>query len=304
MIKNQNTSWFSIILAMWLVLILSFTGLYLLEYMVPFSRSIKGIENASQAYYESYSWVEDSLLSIYSGNIGIDYSKNFITVQDFEYTVVSSWLVIPVAWKWNSEYDNDWNQISQTKPISLLVWNDRLDGGGNNRIRLSLRVPDIDDNELPDNLNIVDGTDDIILWQLSSATDSISSRPGSLITEFDINISLDEESLWAITTLSEGVILDGTNRSFEWFYNSNSSDCDDTNNECVLKISVINPLISSNAGSSLIPYLEYQIHIDRVIPLAQSYITSQWKSYGFTKQLEVSVPQQSTSSAFDFTVLQ
>jgi hypothetical protein len=36
------------------MLVLSFTGLYLLEYMIPFSRNIKGIENASQAFYESY----------------------------------------------------------------------------------------------------------------------------------------------------------------------------------------------------------------------------------------------------------
>lgn len=302
--KHQNTLWFSIILAMWLMLVLSFTGLYLIEYMIPFSRSIKGVENASQAFYEGYAWVENSLLSIYSGDIWDDYSDDFIWNQDFAYTVTASWSIIPFDWKWNSEYDSNWNKISQNIPISIFLGKNRLHTWWSDRIRFSLRVPDFDGDGNSENLKTSDGDDDIILWQLSSTTDSISSRSGSLITESDINLDIIETSLWSSTSLSEGITLDGTDRSFQWFYNNNSSECDDVNNECVLKISIINPLISDNLWSSTIPYLEYQIHTDTVIPLSQSYVTSEGKSYGFTKKLELVIPQQSTSSAFDFTVLQ
>ena len=305
MIQHKDTSWFSIVLAMWLVLILSFTGLFLLEYMIPFSRNIKWIENASQAFYESYSGVEEGILLIHSGSLWEDYTDSFTGVKDFKLDVTSSGSIIPIAWKWNSEFDSDWNRLSQDTPISLLVWRDDLDSGWNDRIRLSLRVPDFDRDGSPDNLNIADGTQDIILWQLSSDSSSISSRSGSLITESDINLwTINETSLWNISTLSEWVMLDGTDQNFNWFYNNNSTPCNDVNNDCVLKISVINPLISSNIWSNSIPYLEYQIHTDTVIPLAQSYVVSQWKSFWFTKTLEVSVQQQSTSSAFDFTVLQ
>lgn len=302
--KYQQTSWFSIVLAMWLMLILSFTGLYLLEYMIPFSRNIKGIENASQAFYESYAWVEDSLLLIHSWSVGDDYSKVFSGDQDYQYSVTSSGTVTPTAWKWNSEYNQDWNKFSQDTPISLLVWKNRLSSWWSDRIRFSLRVPDFDNDSNPDNLKISDGIDDIVLWQLSSPSDSLSSRSWSLITESDINSNVDEVSFWNTVSLSEWVTLDGTDRTFQWFYNNNTSACTDINTECVLKVSIINPLISSNAGSSIIPYLEYQIHIDTTIPLTHSYISAQWKSYGFTKKLEVAVPVQSTSSAFDFTVLQ
>jgi len=55
---------------MGLTLLLSFTGLYLLEYIVPFSRNIKDVENASQAFYEGYAGVEDALYTISQNEIG------------------------------------------------------------------------------------------------------------------------------------------------------------------------------------------------------------------------------------------
>jgi hypothetical protein len=275
--------------------------------MIPFSRNIKGIENASQAFYESYAWVENSLLSIYLADIWEDDSKPFTSSvnQDYSYTVTSSGTTIPLAWKWTSEYDSNWNKISQDTPISIFLGKNRLSTWWPDRIRLSLRVPDFDGDWSLENLKTSDGDDDIILWQLSSTTDSISSRSGSLVTESDINSDLDEVFLWNSTPLSRWVLLNGNNSTFVSFYtNASQWACNVTSNECVLKISIINPLISDNLGSSTIPYLEYQIHTDTVIPLSQSYVTSEGKSFGFTKKLELVVPQQSTSSAFDFTVLQ
>lgn len=302
--KNiSHNSGFSIILAIGLVLLLSLTGLYLIEYTVPFARNIKGVENASQAFYESYSGLEDSLLEIYSDDIWEDHHNdlNWALAQDFWYQVTSSGVLIPIAWKGDSIFDADWNRVSQDDPISLLVWKNRLNTWWTDRIRFSVRVPDLDTSN-SDDLKTLDGDDDIILWQLSSATESLSSRSWSLVSESDINAGIVEESLWNTVSLSQWVTLDGIDRSFQWFYDNNSSPCNDLNNECVLKISIINPLIE--VSDTIIPYLEYQIHIDTVIPLWDSYVRSQGKSYGFSKILELQAPNQSTSSAFDFTVLQ
>ncbi len=65
--QYKNTSAFSIVLALGLMLLLSFTGLYLLEYIVPFSRNVKGVENASKAFYQSYAALEEAILQTYSG---------------------------------------------------------------------------------------------------------------------------------------------------------------------------------------------------------------------------------------------
>jgi hypothetical protein len=125
--KNKKTSGFSIVLAMGLVLLLSFSSLYLLEYMVPFSRNIKWIENASQAFYEGYSGVEEWLLQVYSWGIWEDYGEIQSGVQVYEYSVIWSGSIIPIPEEGNSEYNSNWNRISQEEPISLLIWDDSLD---------------------------------------------------------------------------------------------------------------------------------------------------------------------------------
>jgi hypothetical protein len=133
------------------------------------------------------------------------------------------------------------------------------------------------------------------LWQISSENNSLTAASWSLISENDIDwnsINLWGE-LWSPLSWSD--------ETFSSFYRR---ECDDIGEGCVLKISVIRPLEEDSNTS--IPYLEYQISIDSAlsIPLSHSYISVVWKSYWFSKKLEVSVPQQATSSAFDFTVLQ
>jgi len=279
---------------MWLVLVLSFTGLFLVEYMVPFSRNIKWIENASQAFYESYAWVEESVLLIHSGSIWQDYTNSYSWDQDFKYSVDSSGRNIPVAWNWNSEYDSDWNRISQDNPISLVVGNN-IFWWWSNSINLEVRVPDFDGNGSSDNLEVWT-YDDIVFWQISSNSDSLSVKDILDISTGTNSVSRNLFSPSEVWLALGDSILDPGN-SLANFYANNC-----ISSECVLKISLVNPIISPD--NSLYPYLEYRISTSDSIPLSHSYITSDGKSYGFTKKLEVAIPQQSTSSAFDFTVLQ
>ena len=291
--RYQQKSWFSIALAMWLVLILSFTGLYLLEYMIPFSKNIKWVENASQAFYESYSGIEESLLLVYSWSIWDDYLRLHTGDEGFAYSVSSSGTSIPLAGKWNSDYDTDWNQLSLQQPISLFVWRNRLSSGWADRIELRLRIPDLDRiSATPEDLKWVN--EDFVIWQLSSQRDSLTVASWSLIAENNIDGS--DIRLWQETWSP----LRWADQNFSAFYND---QCDDVDEECILKISIINPLVDGS-NDAVIPYLEYQIGTDTTIPFTHSFIVSEGKSLWFTKTLQYNAPINATSSAFDFTVLQ
>jgi len=287
--NNTNQNWFSIILAMWVVLILSLTWLYLVEYMIPFSRDIKGIENASQAFYESYGWVEENILQVYSWSLWSDYSKSSSSLQDYEYTFLGSGDRVPALGQWNSEFDSDFSRFSQTETISLQVWNGRFTDVSED-IFFRFQIPEfwwVSQNFAPPN-------NDIILWQLSWRWGTLTSASGALIQENDANSNINIwSSVWAPLTGSDEVFSD---------YFRDVLDCDNPANTCTLKISVINPLISSN--NSLVPYLEYSIQTSDPIPYPNPMMTSKGNSFGFSKTLEVFIPQEVTSSAFDFTVLQ
>lgn len=295
--KTQNTHAFSIVLALWLTLLLSFTGLYLLEYMIPFSRNVKWVENASKAFYESYAGIEDALYDASQNEIWYINSDSF---AGYDYDIDAMGTSLPKAGDGDSWYDADRNQISQEKPIQILIWRSRLTWGfWSDRIRMSLRIPDLDRDSTFDESFDTSPDDDIIFWQLASQWDVLSAS-GTLIDESDINGVLenadgDPYEFW----LQNGVRLDESSQQFRNFYNAN---CVWTN-ECVLKIAVIHPLEWSVSNTS-IPYLEYQILTDASIPLRFAQIESDGSSFGFTKKLKVAVPQRTTNAAFDFTVFQ
>ena len=142
--------------------------------MVPFSRNIKGIENASQAFYETYAGVEDVLLEIYSGNVDANHNDPMIGLSDYSYSYTGSSTNIPDFGLGNSEYDNTgaFSIISQARPVSIPIGNNAF-GGGTNTFSLTLRVPDIDGDGSPDTLT---DRSDVFLWQISSRSDSLTSR--------------------------------------------------------------------------------------------------------------------------------
>jgi hypothetical protein len=127
---------------------------------------------------------------------------------------------------------------------------------------------------------------------VTSSSDSISAS-WSLMRETDINNSFYQ--FWN----KNGVKLNGVQQNFWTFYNANCTGA----NECILKVLVIHPLILST-NNTVIPYLEYIINTQRSIPLRYTQLESDGKTFGFTKKFKVAVPQQTTNSAFDFTIFQ
>jgi len=299
---KNNKKWFSIIVAMWLVLITTLLAFTILEFIIPFWRDIKWIENSTKAYYQANKWIEVWLYHFSSrtkSNSRSESSKPYaVNTYDYSFSTFSSGTTIPLSWKWNSNINNNWNSISITEPIQLLIWFWFISDSDVDELQIDFRVPDFDRDSLF--LQTLDWTiTPIISWQLLSDDDTLNSIPTDITNSiFSSNII----NWWNITlnTLNGKRVSDWVNQTFWNFFIANS--CSNASNNCILKFSIVNNIFSS---WNSIPFLEWQLQAwTNILPLRYSTIESSWKSFWFTKSLDIRVPQETVSQAFDFTVFQ
>ena len=299
---SENKKWFSIIFAMWIVLISTLMAFTILEYIEPFSRNIKWIENSSRSYYEANAWVEEAMWHINQNRVGYETWTIMSNTNIWrEFDVVAMWKNLPFSWLWNSWYDSNWNKIFLWGPIQLQLWWDvatLVDTDWVN-IKFTFKVPNLNWESW---LTLSWGILPIINWQLSSQSDTLNSSWSYIIAS---NINNKD----IIFNNKEWKILDGTWQKFSEFFKGNCEEWEWlwTWSWCVLKLSIINQLELDDNNWTIVPYLEWKIDStgsSKNIPLRYGIIKASGKSYGFKKKLEVRVPQQSISEAFDFTVFQ
>ncbi len=299
---KKNNKWFSIVLAMWLVIFINLLALSILEYVIPFLNSTKQIENSMVAYYQANSWIEEALYVMKEKepwDIDNDlFDTDFLGgVIDYKYDLTTEWKLLPPIWEWNSEYNDWWNQIAMWNPIQLEIWNkiDIFDSTD-----FYFRVPDLDWNwelELDwDSMAIVN-------WQISSENNTLNSS-GSYLRSSDI---CDSCIIWDICSCN---IIDFSWIKWvdlNWTYPYEIEDFYDNEcqtSSCILKLSVINEL-KAESDSIFVPYLEWKIDFwTKEVPLRYSKISTIWKAYWYRKDLEVKISQETTNEAFDFTVFQ
>lgn len=299
---KKNIKWFSLVIAMWLVIVISLLAFTILEYIIPFSRDVKWIENSSKAYYQANSWIEEWLYQVYERNYtgGLyddrnEFSKWFSGSITYSYTTSSTWNILPPAWEGNSEYDKDWNIISSGNPIQLSIWSDYI--WTLSDFRIAFKVPNIDGWGWE---TLSWWTLPIINWQLSTVDDTLNSS-WSIIKAQDIN-----DSEISLNTL-QWVDLEWNETSNEQLWNFYRNNCEWTSSWCVLKFSVINKLETDNIiGAKILPYLEWKLTLNNTdkIPLSHTKLDSSGKSYGFKKDISIKIPAPSVNEAFDFTVFQ
>ncbi len=276
---------------MWLTILIILSAYVLLAYMMPFMKWVKWIENTSWAYYQSYSWIEKALYFTNKerANLWTETSSVLLwwQVKWSTYRTFSSGWVIPQKWYGNSEYNKDFNIISQTEPLQLQVGNGSITDWGN--FRFIFQVPE---DLRKSSLSLWTGA--IVNWMISSDNDTLISS-GSYLTANDVNST----NKWDIQNKT-WVNLEGASSRFIDFYNSHCTS------SCILKMSVVNNLILTDTNKTQIPYLEYKIEFWNASYLPDRYtrIESFWKAYDFQKKLDVRVPQQTVNQAFDFTVFQ
>lgn len=305
---HKNKKWFSLILAMWLVLIISLLAYTILEYMIPFSRNINWVENSSKAYYQANSWIEEALYKVYERNNSwsidnkTEFSTGFVSTTSLEFETYSSWSILPPDWEWNSEYDKDWNIIANWLPIQLEVWKNSLSSLLN--IEIAFRVPNLDENiAFNDFISTASWSSPVVNWQLSSDSTTLYAS-WSIITYNDILNSgqwiIDTNIELSDSILFKGEDIDWVEKTFNDFYWANCSWVTDS---CILKFSIVNDLITN--WGTYFPYLEWKLDLwTNTIPLRYTKIVAWWKANWYKKWLEIKIAGQTVNEAFDFTVFQ
>lgn len=289
---KNNKSWLSIVFSMIFVVVMSLMVIYILEFMIPFSRDTKWIENSSSSYYESVKWLEDALFFAKSNEL-IDSS---IISSNYEYKLIANTnatnTMMPFIWKWNSSYDKDFNIIKAWMPIQLEIWNGRINNWTG--VKIKFKVPNLDGNW--STTEVLSGTTlEIVNWQLSGNWKTLFAT-GTILNSELINFSVFRNIGW----LFWRKLLSNSDTLISAFYSSNCW----TWKKCSLKFSIINKL--ENTTWAKIPYLEWKIDFtnNNIIPTRFFRIISSWKSKWFKKTLEIQKAQQTVIQAFDFTVIQ
>lgn len=285
---KNNKQWFSLVIALWLIVLISVIALSVLEYIVPFSKNVKGLENSAKSYYLSTSWVEEALFYVNSrswSQIWNESSDSISWLLDYGYNTYSSWVILPPVWEGDSDYDSNYNKISVWNPIQLEIGYDFYSDLSD--LDLNFNIPNLDSiqNET------LSGSSDkaYIAWQISWSWNFIQSSSWTHITKSDIASS-------NIDFYLKDLDLDD-------FYNNNCA------NSCILKFTIIDNLEVNLTWwiwwSTKAPYLEWGINNNwSSIPLRYTIIETKWNSYWFSTNQKIRFAQDTISEAFDFTVFQ
>ena len=326
---KNNKKWSSLILAMWIVLIISLMAYNILEYVIPFSKEIKWVENSSRSYYLANSWIEEGLYHISTRtDEKAEWYRSYVWDISHMYRTYSSWTILPPAWEWNSNYDDDnidWiidknlNTISQWNPIQLSVWNGYIQDLSD--FNIAFRTPNLDfywSNLYIETLSW--GSLAIVNWQLTSFNNTLNAN-WSVSSPY-IGIITADSILDSSKKITDGSINIGNlmGKDLNWigytlwnFYWDCSIDwnwqCCWSNSWCTLKFSIVNKLELDN-NNVAVPYLEWKMLIDNDtdgdnnLPLRYTKIEAKWKSIWYKKELDIKVPTKTVNQAFDFTVFQ
>ena len=289
---KKNKKWLSLVVAISMALLMWLLAIYILEYMIPFSKNTKGIENSVWAYYLADSAIEDALYSMSWQTLGYEKTDSLSGNRDYSIAMSANWNTLPPSGEWNSEFDKDYNILRLWDPIQIEVWSGAITSSSN--FKIYIKVPDLNSASEQDE-TLSWASLKIANWQLSSSSDVLNAS-GSQITATEIN---NDWSSWISLWNKVWSNLANDSKTFSNFY---WSECNGSWEVCKLKISVINKLELTNGTN--VPYLEWKIVNGSSIPLRYTIIDTIWRSYGFRKILKVKVPQQTVNEAFDFTVFQ
>lgn len=312
---KKNKKAVALVVVMWIVLVTSLLSLTLMQIIIPFSKSVSGMENSAKAYYMANAWLEEWMLDLKKNLENptytldpktFDLTKNLALAQgensEMHYTkrtVNHKWKNEPESWKWDSEFDRDFNQISVWNPIQMdVTWLNLSD------LKITFKVPKI--NNIVYTLKEDDKC--YISWQISSEKWFANSSDAKCIKRVAIPNSNQNMIETNIQVRLQEYYIGSEKRTVD----SNSGGtafneiCPDWT-KCTLKFSIANELIWEFSNNEInLPYLEWKINYNwtKNYKLRYANIKSTWKSSIYTRDLEIKVPQQTTNEAFDFTVFQ
>lgn len=282
---KKNNKWFSIIFALFITSSIMLMLTFLLEYMIPFSRTTVWIENSVKSYYKAMSWFEISAFN----KININTSENITSVYE-------SGSEFPPNWKWDSPFDRDYNVFSnQNRSVNLritsLSWINFFSS------YLNLKTPNLD----WDTFTVENPPSDIFfVWSLSSNNNTIFANwKAETFENIAPSNSVVRESFWWKIwkdTLSRTWTLDSFARNssnfwLKWIWSCSSLE------PCDLTITMLWQLPEE------IPYIEYKIEwLNPSTLYPYILIDSIWKSNSYQKEINsiIRLPEKNSISDFTF----
>ncbi len=318
--KKQKQA-FSLIIAMLIVLVTTLLAYTVLEFIYPFSKNIKGVENSVNAYYRANEGVERALYFFKTRkdeNIKEEQDVDRIDKQKwrwYKYKTTSQWESLPKAKTGNSPYNNDFNTIAMWDPIQLSIGNGFV--SNLSKLEIYFQVPTIQHIQS----KLADG--DYIMWQIASENGALyaqgpdkNGKNSSLISKAKINgqkIKISDFTWIAYTDVNKTEKRDiklSTIFSGNWTSSDGIKQLNCWVKKCILTFSIVKELeTKSNALSNswfkkYIPFLEWKItSTGQALPLRYSQIVSEGEFLGFGKKLEVPYPQETANQVLDITVL-
>ena len=134
---------------MLIVVLVSLLAASILEYIIPFSRNTKGVENASKSYYLAYAGIEEALFAMRGQDAGYETATSLLASapEGSAFQLTARGASLPPAGEGNSEFDTNWNRIRIGEPIQLSLGDNMLHNAFED-FKIYIKVPDIDDNAL------------------------------------------------------------------------------------------------------------------------------------------------------------
>ena len=331
----------ALIVSILLMMVLSMMMIFLLERILPASRTTKWIENSVQALYSAGSATENMLTYLRQDNPGgINWTQNIILPSSGQSTASGSRIIdaaniLPAPGNGNSEGDSNWSAIWPRRAVQLQLNSIML--GKWEGLRIEFRMPQFGSNDIkagdtnatrPENI-----PDPIIGFSLTNGTTWIAIDDGCIppdkkgfTTAYINTVNPPKQTLGEMCVK----VIGWAPQTLTAYLTANNSFCD---NNCTLKFSVLRSL--KNAAWEVLPYIEYRIrgkgtipagkteecltgykgntagntctpdfYLPSLYPLQTATIISEWQKWGFKKTITRTYDQLTTSEGLDFTVFQ
>lgn len=302
----------ALLIGIWLIIFLTVLAIVFVERIWRFSATTENIEQSNIAYYQANAAIEQALNTADKRtpwNISL-VSSGSIESSGFTGTVITGSLMIPTPGYGNSEYDSNWNIISVWSPVQIVL-PDGINDWAN--VHFRFRVPNIDFNNSTIESHAVVANTGVVSWILSSPTAVLFASGETNTFVWSEILSSNGTTYQTISAREWGNNVDNTSVSVATFYASATylwptwTRC--AGYSCTLKLSLLRPIpLNPLSDGRMIPFLEYQIDFQGSgiggVPDQFMHFTSQGWSNGFARWRSVEIPQITTSTALDFTVLQ
>lgn len=303
--STQSHRGSALLVGLIIVVLLTILTTSFLEKILGLGRTSGAIGNSAQAYTLATGLVEEQLMQ---SNMTRQAPWNIQTRVDtgvFTGRTLSAYTggnLIPeqwvgwLVWKWNSEFDKNWNIIALGEPVQIVIPENVSWWSVNFRFRVA---------NIPWSTNTGSANNSgMILWTFGSSW-------ASLYASGEIEVFRWGDITGAIKSIAwfNGITNTGSSFTFNWFYSdlvswvwTSWAKC--SGFQCTLKLSMLRPFLT--LGWQSFSFLEYQIEFPpgTRVPSQYMVVDSTSSIYGYIRSRQVRIPQITSNTATDFAVLQ